>query len=172
MAEADDPLLVPEGGPQRLAEGDWEGAARALETEISQAQGPSQRGQLLPRFGELPEKQRSCGIRVIGQAQPEVLCRWLRFEPLGETRLSHEVLPALTSTLKELGALYTAHRAIRADNLFLCGAEGREIVLGECVSALPGLFQPVTCETIESGQALPSARGAGRRRRRRRACPG
>ncbi len=86
-----------------------------------------------------------------------------RFEPLGETRLRHEVLPALTATLKELGALYTAHRAIRADNLFFSGAEGRDIVLGECVSALPGLFQPVACETIESGQALPSARGAGRR---------
>ncbi len=86
-----------------------------------------------------------------------------RFEPLGETRLSHEVLPPLLATLKELGALYIAHRAIRADNLFFCGAEGREVVLGDCVSALPGLFQPVACETIESGQALPSARGAGRR---------
>lgn len=86
-----------------------------------------------------------------------------RFEPLGETRISHEVLPALVATLKELGALYVAHRAIRTDNLFFCGAEGREVVLGECVSALPGLFQPVACEPIESGQSLPSGRGTGRR---------
>ena len=85
------------------------------------------------------------------------------FEPLGETRISHDVLPALAATLKELGALYIPHRAIRADNLFLCGSEGGDVVLGECVSALPGLFQPVACETIENGQTLPSARGAGRR---------
>ena len=86
-----------------------------------------------------------------------------RFEPFGETRLSHDLLPPLVSTLKELGALYVPHRAIRADNLFFCGADGQDVVLGECVSALPGLFQPVACETIESGQALPGGRGGGRR---------
>ncbi|MCG8593716.1 MAG: hypothetical protein MI785_04995 [Kiloniellales bacterium] len=86
-----------------------------------------------------------------------------RFEPLAETRLSREVLPPLVAILKELDALYIAHRAIRADNLFFCGTDGKDVVLGECVSALPGLFQPVAFETIESAQALPGARGAGRR---------
>ena len=86
-----------------------------------------------------------------------------RFEPLSETRISREVLPPLVATLKELNALYIAHRAIRVDNLYFCGADGQDVVLGECVSALPGLFQPVAFETIEAGQALPNARGAGRR---------
>lgn len=38
---------------QRMAAGDWDGAARALETEISQATGPAQRGKLLVQLGEL-----------------------------------------------------------------------------------------------------------------------
>lgn len=37
----------------RLADGDWEGAARALEAEIAQAQGPGQKGRLLLELADL-----------------------------------------------------------------------------------------------------------------------
>ena len=68
----------------------------------------------------------------------------------------------MVAAIGELGGRYLAHRAIRADNLFLDPEPNKKAILGECVSAPAGYFQPALYETIESGQAMPAGRGPGR----------
>ena len=71
----------------------------------------------------------------------------------------------------ELTNRVLTHRSIRADNLFYADEARSAVVLGECVSAPPGLDQDVIYETIENGMANAVGRGPGRpvaRRRRRR----
>ena len=53
------------------------------------------------------------------------------------------------------------HRSIRPTNLFYGDANRTKIILGEPISSLPAINQPMVCETVESSLALPAARGAG-----------
>lgn len=80
--------------------------------------------------------------------------------PISEDEIVHNVLPPLISGLRILFNAGLTHRAIRPNNLFR-HANGRNLVLGECVSAPPALLQPMACEPIESGMALPAGRGDG-----------
>lgn len=80
--------------------------------------------------------------------------------PVAEDDIVHHVLPPLISGLRILFNAGLTHRAIRPTNLFR-HANGRHLVLGECVSAPPALLQPMACEPIESGMALPAGRGDG-----------
>jgi len=81
--------------------------------------------------------------------------------PTHEDELIHHVLPPLIASLRELFAAGFTHRAIRPNNLFWRDAAHRTLALGECVSAPPAVLQPVVCETIESGMAMPAGRGNG-----------
>ena len=63
--------------------------------------------------------------------------------------------------LKELSNRHIPHRAIRPDNVFYADAACQAVVLGECVSAPPGISQPAAYEPIESAMARPTARGPG-----------
>lgn len=108
------------------------------------------------------DAERAAVIFPVPQGQRLVSRPDERFKPFSEDRVMREVLPRLVTVLRDLGNRYLTHRALRPDNLFLCGDRGRDTLLGECVTAPPGLFQPVVYETIEDGQALPSGRGVGR----------
>lgn len=85
-----------------------------------------------------------------------------RFKPMREDQVVHCVIHAVISPLKELVRRGIRHRAIRADNLFFADSSRMAVVLGECVSAPPGLSQPVAYEPIDAAIARPSARGPGR----------
>lgn len=82
--------------------------------------------------------------------------------PMGEDAVIRRVLRPLLGALRDLQNAGVAHRGIRPDNLF--GREGgsAEMVLGEAWSGPPGFGQPVVCETIPHGLALPAGRGSGR----------
>jgi hypothetical protein len=82
-------------------------------------------------------------------------------EPMREDAIIHHVLPPIAAALRELGNAGCTHRAIRPTNLFFRDASRRGVILGECVSAPPAALQPVVCETIESGMAMPTGRGVG-----------
>lgn len=53
------------------------------------------------------------------------------------------------------------HRAIRPDNVFTAGADGKIFVLGDCVAVPPGWGQSTIFETIESSMAPMTGRGRG-----------
>lgn len=71
------------------------------------------------------------------------------------------VIKPIAEGLIELGLKGIAHRAIRPDNLYYIDEQKTRIVLGDCVTSVPAHDQPVLVETIESGMAQPSGRGAG-----------
>lgn len=81
--------------------------------------------------------------------------------PLREDDLMRTVVKPLAPALKEMSERYIVHRAIRADNLFYTDASRQEVIFGECVSAPPGLSQPVLYEPIDSAMAMASGRGMG-----------
>lgn len=70
------------------------------------------------------------------------------------------VRPVATALRLLLGSRLT-HRNIRPDNMFFSGDAQGPLVLGECVTAPAGFYQPVLFETIERGMADPIGRGEG-----------
>ena len=82
-------------------------------------------------------------------------------EPMHEDALVRTVITPLMPTLKELGDRHITHRAIRPDNIFYTDASRKSVVLGECVSAPPGISQPAVYEPLDSAMSKPSARGRG-----------
>ena len=82
-------------------------------------------------------------------------------DPMHEDTLVRRVIQPLMPVLKELSNRYIPHRSIRVDNLFYADGSRQAMVLGECVSAPPGLSQPAAYEPIESAMAKSSARGLG-----------
>ncbi|MGB1025382.1 MAG: protein kinase family protein [Rhodospirillaceae bacterium] len=70
------------------------------------------------------------------------------------------VKPLITA-LTELQSHSTVHRAIRPTNLYWMDRKQTKLVLGDCTTVPPAFDQPVVCETIESGMALPEGRGPG-----------
>lgn len=82
-------------------------------------------------------------------------------EPMHEDILVRTVITPLMATLKELADRHITHRAIRPDNIFYTDASRQSVVLGECVSAPPGISQPAAYEPLDSAMSRPSARGLG-----------
>ena len=81
--------------------------------------------------------------------------------PVREDQLMRTVIKPLAPALKEMSERHIVHRAIRADNLFYTDASRQAVIFGECVSAPPGLSQPVMYEPIDSAMAKASGRGMG-----------
>ena len=84
-----------------------------------------------------------------------------RFEPWREDMVVDTVITPLAPLLREFSTRQLKNRAIRADNLFYADAIRSAVVLGECVSAPPGLSQPVLYEPIDAAIARPAGRGPG-----------
>lgn len=84
-----------------------------------------------------------------------------RIQPMREDHLIEGVIKPFYRGLNELYSRALTHRSISLDNVFISGAASRELVLGECVSAPPGMFQHTLFETVTGGQASPMGRGPG-----------
>ncbi len=80
---------------------------------------------------------------------------------LREDDVVRTIIKPLVPAIKELNDRHIVHRAIRPDNLFYTDASRQTVILGECVSAPPGLSQSALHEPIESAMARPSGRGMG-----------
>lgn len=83
------------------------------------------------------------------------------FQPIRPEDLKRKVIGPLLPLLQDLSDRLLTHRAIRPENLFYTDQSRGEAMLGECVSALPGLIQPTIYETIENGMAEPAGRSSG-----------
>ena len=83
------------------------------------------------------------------------------FKRIPDHQFARAVIKPIADGLVELSLKGIAHRAIRPDNLYYMDEQRTKIVLGDCVSSVPAHDQPAVLETIESGMAMPSGRGAG-----------
>lgn len=82
-------------------------------------------------------------------------------DPMPEEQLTRQIVHPLVSALKEVTGRGVVHGAIRPNNMFYRDLAAGGLMLGECVSALPGYGQPVLLETIERGMSIPAGRGTG-----------
>jgi hypothetical protein len=98
--------------------------------------------------------RRPGGERVVSDPQRA-------FQPMRPEDLKRKVIAPLLPLFQDLGDRLLTHRAIRPENLFYMDNGRGEAMLGECVSAPPGLMQPAIYETIENGMAEPAGRSSG-----------
>jgi eukaryotic-like serine/threonine-protein kinase len=84
------------------------------------------------------------------------------FDPFDEAMIVKGVLTPLLPVIRELQARGQTHRNIRPTNLFFTDGQSKQVMLGECYTAAPGLHQPHWVEPIESHMCDPAARGRGR----------
>ncbi len=112
---------------------------------------------------EWPPADRKCVIviyhRPLGGRVMESLAA--SFKRVPDHQFARAVIKPLADGLAELSQKGIAHRAIRPDNLYYMDEARTKIVLGDCVTSVPGNDQPVVVEPIESGMAIPSGRGSG-----------
>jgi len=81
--------------------------------------------------------------------------------PWSEESLVAHIVSPLVQTLLDLDRELLPHRGIRPGNIFFRDANRRVAMLGDCMTAPPGLYQSVVYETIEGGLAQSHTRGAG-----------
>ncbi|WP_323794622.1 hypothetical protein [Nisaea sp.] len=82
-------------------------------------------------------------------------------EPFTDEQLARGFLTPLVATMREMSQRGVTHRNIRPDNLFYSDPARRSVMVGECVSGPPGLYQPDSCESLECVMADRTARGEG-----------
>ena len=68
---------------------------------------------------------------------------------------------SLLSACDVLKTFGLTHRAIRLNNIFFKDSSRNELVLGDCLSSFPGMYQETCCETIENMLCEPQSRGNG-----------
>lgn len=85
-----------------------------------------------------------------------------RFPAMPADQVARRILAPVAQALRLLNDRRIRHRAVRLDNLFVDGAEGSPVVLGEGLTAPPAMDQPACYETIENAMARPFARRASR----------
>jgi hypothetical protein len=81
--------------------------------------------------------------------------------PMVPKDIIKKVVRPVSTALMHLGKHRIPHRAVRPDNLFFDDSSGSSVLLGECVTSVPGGDQPAVYETIENSMAHPSGRGPG-----------
>lgn len=84
-----------------------------------------------------------------------------RFKPWREDEIVDGVLESLVPSLKDMSDRFITHRAIRPNNMFFASNSGRELIMGECVSAQAGFHQSTASEPIDSAMCMPGGRGDG-----------
>lgn len=82
-------------------------------------------------------------------------------QPFGEEQLVRNFLTPVIALMRDMSARGTTHRAVRPDNLFYADKSRKTLILGDCLTCPPGLYNHVLSETLEQGMADPEARGAG-----------
>jgi hypothetical protein len=112
---------------------------------------------------EWPSAERKCMIviyhRPLGGRVMESLSTSIKRFP--DHQFARTVIKPLADGLARLSQNGITHRAIRPDNLYYMDEARTKIVIGDCVSSVPGNDQPVVMEPIESAMAIPSGRGSG-----------
>ena len=84
-----------------------------------------------------------------------------RRDPVPSDVVTRKVIQPIVAVLRELEARKIFHGAIRPSNMFGTPGMADGVVLGECVTAPAGYYQPVLYETMQRGMADPSGRGKG-----------
>jgi eukaryotic-like serine/threonine-protein kinase len=82
-------------------------------------------------------------------------------KPWSEESIVANILAPLILGIAEMEKEGLAHRGINPANIFFRDPNRRVAMLGDCVSAAPGLLQPAVYETIEGAMADQSGRGGG-----------
>ena len=82
-------------------------------------------------------------------------------EPMSDERIVRGFITPAIAVLRDLSTRGVPHRALRPDNLYFSDAAKKLVILGECLTAPPGLNNPAFSETLEQAMAEPSARGRG-----------
>lgn len=82
-------------------------------------------------------------------------------DPVSEEIVKKSVIRPIAQLLRNFSHVGLFHGNIRPDMIFLSNQENAEATLGECVSSIPGINQPVTFETVERAMAVPQCRGNG-----------
>jgi len=98
--------------------------------------------------------QRPLGGRVMASMSDS-------FKRVPDHLFARTIIKPLADGIAEMSQKGVAHRAIRPDNLYYLDEAKTKIVIGDCVTAVPGNDQPVAVESIESGMAIPAGRGSG-----------
>ena len=81
---------------------------------------------------------------------------------VAEDKMISTVIEPVVRLLAEFRNVELVHRCINAENIYMTGAEGLErIVLGECLSTAPSLWQHPLYEPPSRAAAQPSGRGPG-----------
>jgi hypothetical protein len=81
--------------------------------------------------------------------------------PMQTDEITKCIMGPACQTLGLMSQRTITHRGIRADNIFWDGAGRNSIILGDCVTTLPAVMQPVIYEPIESAMTPPLGRGSG-----------
>lgn len=81
--------------------------------------------------------------------------------PLGEDFINRRFIAPLAEGLRQFADVGLMHGAVRPTNIFWRDNSSGAPQLGECVTAAPGIGQPLLFESLERAQALPHARGTG-----------
>ncbi len=84
-----------------------------------------------------------------------------QLQAVRENDITRLVIEPIGSALKSLYGRGVHHRAIHPENLFFADRPGGRLVLGECLSSLPGQCQPLVFEPLETATAPVLGRGAG-----------
>ncbi|MFQ5959095.1 MAG: hypothetical protein ACE5LF_06985 [Alphaproteobacteria bacterium] len=84
-----------------------------------------------------------------------------RVRPTTEQEIRLVVVPQVCSALEALHSRGVFHRAIRPDNLFFADEAGQRLIVGDCLSGVPGQCQPVAFEPLERAFAPTLGRGTG-----------
>ena len=114
-------------------------------------------------IAEWPPAERKCTVviysRPLGGRVMESLS--VTFKRIPDHKFARAIIKPLAGSLAELSEKGITHRAIRPDNIFYMDEARTKMVIGDCVTSVPGNDQPIVIESIESSMAMPSARGTG-----------
>ncbi len=81
--------------------------------------------------------------------------------PLGEDFVNRRFIAPLADGLRQFADVGLMHGSVRPTNIFWRENSSGAPQLGECVTAAPGIGQPLLFESLERAQAAPHARGTG-----------
>ena len=110
----------------------------------------------------IPEKSRNMALIYAMPTGGKVFENGIStFDIKNNTEKFYRFVLSLTGIIDNFKTLGITHRAIRPDNLYYRNSDRSEIVLGDCAASFPAYHQPPICETIESLDANPEARGDG-----------
>lgn len=108
----------------------------------------------------LLHQQRYCFVYENKQGKPVANPGNIMGMNLKNDLVVNTVVKNIVPAIKDMRDVDFVHGNIRLSNLFDGGVSGLEkVMLGECLSAPPGYFQPALYETIERASAQPLGRG-------------